>query len=112
MLRVFFKVRGELDANSLAVMDYQMIIGKETARANGHISLQLQMNERERGEIKVRHLRITFQVNFTCQLLTSTLIQSSIHFRHHLSNSYLGRVSYQGTGHSPEGGVRVEDFGR
>ena len=24
VLRVFFKVRGELDANSLAVMDYQM----------------------------------------------------------------------------------------
>ena len=65
------------------------MFGKETARANEHISLQLQMNERERGEIKVRHLRITLQVNFTCQLLTSTLIQSSIHFRQQLSNSHL-----------------------
>ena len=35
------------------------------------------MRERERGEIKVRHLSITFQINFTCQLLTSALIQSS-----------------------------------
>ena len=69
-----------------------MIIGKETARANGHISLQLQMNERERGEIKVRHLRISLQVNFSCQFLTSTLIQGSIHFRHQLSNSHLRRV--------------------
>ena len=38
----------------------------ETARANEHISLQLQMNEREREEIKVQHFSIIFQVNFTC----------------------------------------------
>ena len=69
------------------------------------------MNERERGEIKVRHFSIIFQVNFTCQFLTSALIQSSIHFRHHLSNSYLRRVSYYGTSHSPGGGWGVENFG-
>ena len=62
------------------------------------------MNERERGEIKVRHLGIIFQVNFTCQYLTFALIEGSIHVRHHLSNSYLRRVSYKGTSHSPGGG--------
>ena len=69
------------------------------------------MNEREREEIIVRHFGIIFHVNFTRQFLTSALIQSSIHFKHHLSNSYLRRVSYYGTSHSPGGGWGVENFG-